>query len=328
LPRIFSSPKRGSILGQEVAKEVKVPVKKDVEVSDPVSSFTSWMTLVDKTLELSKKGDSKVVQSWSPPSVGSNLHVKAWGWLLFHFRSIPTIRKAAADFWVDKCWTSDELKRTLERIITEGKENFSNDLLQSVSNDMFSVSEINGYKWVNPSTSILESHCFQKNTFTLCPSNFDTLITKSLGAPVDIKSQTGDLFGFLVPRKDNTIVFKTLDKSNSKRITGAVGADCSVASDLGGHRGRIRDIQNIIRKISPEMKDLMLNDEESEMARDIKGRIQRQESFNFKHIDDLSHIFVCIYMETLLRLMDYKGYTKKRWFLNAVAASRSGLKGR
>ena len=72
----------------------------------------------------------------------------------------------------------------------------------------------------------------------------------------------------------------------------------------------------------------MINDEDSDAARNAKGRGPRQYEFDFKHIDDLSHIQVCAYMETLLRLMDYKRYRGVRWFLNSVEASRAGLKGR
>jgi hypothetical protein len=49
---------------------------------------------------------------------------------------------------------------------------------------------------------------------------------------------------------------------------------------------------------------------------------------NFKHIDDFSHIYVCMYLETLLRILDIEECNNKRWFLNAVEASRAGLKGR
>ena len=73
-------------------------------------------------------------------------------------------------------------------------------------------------------------------------------------------------------------------------------------------------------------------------ARDEKGRAGRLETMMFKHIDDFSHIYVCIYMETLLRLLDLEQLEQsqsqdatvasKRWFLNAVEAARAGLKGR
>jgi hypothetical protein len=149
-----------------------------------------------------------------------------------------------------------------------------------------------------------------------------------LGKPVDIKAGTGEIFGFFVPRKDKTIIFKTLDKTGSKRITGAVGADCSVASDLGGHRGRVRQIQTIIKRVLPTMTPLLINDEESDAARDAKGRAGRQGTYNFKHIDDLGHTQICLYMETLLRILDMKKAGGLRWFLNAVEAANAGLKGR
>jgi hypothetical protein len=329
LPRTFMAPRRGSVLGLEApapaGAEQAEPV---VEANDPVSSFTNWMKLIDAALKRAKTGDLSVVKEWVAPEVATTYHTKAWGWLTFHFREIPEIRLAAAAFWVERAWTAAERKNVLERIVINGAGTFNKDLVQALAKDLFAVSEIIGFKLVNPQSFNLESYCYQEGAFKTCPSSYDSIIDAKMGKPVDVKAGTGDLFGFLVPRKDNTIVFKTLDKNNSKRIMGAVGADCSVASDLGGHRGRVRDIQTIIRKVAPDFRSLMINDHDTDSARDVKGRPARQENYTFKHIDDLSHIFVCIYMETLLRLMDYKNYGKTRWFLNSVEASRAGLKGR
>ena len=328
LPRSTVLPRRGSILGLAEPAPTNELTEEDavaVVMNDPVTSFVAWMKEVDAALARSAAGNPAVIKSWSPPEVTTTYHSKAWGWLLFHFRSIPTIRRAAAEFWVDRAWTSVERKQVLERINESG---LPKDLVQALSKDVFTVAEITGYKMVNLTSFALESFCLQNGAYETCPSSYDSIIDTKMGKPVDVKTGTGDLFGFLVPRKDSTVVFKTLDKANSKRIMGAVGADCSVARDLGGHRGRVRDIQTIIRAIAPDLKNLMIPDEDSDAARDTKGRPARQENFNFKHIDDLSHIFVCIYMETLLRLMDYKQYNKLRWFLNAVEAARAGLKGR
>ena len=331
LPRTFMSPRRGSVLGvaePAPADEEEAVEEEAANTSDPKSSFEAWMKEVDEGLRRSKSGNREVIKEWNPPTVATTYHTKAWGWLLFHFRGIPDIRRAAADFWVERAWTAAERKQILERVVKEGKPKFSKDLVAALEKDIFMLEEISGYKHMNVQTFQLESFCLQKGAFDTCPSSYEPLIDVKMGKPIDVKAGTGDLFGFLVPRKDNTIVFKTLDKNNSKRIMGAVGADCSVASDLGGHRGRVRDIQTIIRRIAPELAALMIADEDSDAARDAKGRPKRQETNNFSHIDDLSHIFVCIYMETLLRLMDYKKYGKTRWFLNAVEAARAGLKGR
>ena len=332
LPRSFMSPRRGSVLGlaEAAAPEKAEDVAVEVDVTDPIASFKSWMKEVDEGIKRSKTGNRSVIKSWNPPDVKTTYHAKAWGWLLYHFRSIPEIRRAAAAFWVDRAWTPTERKNVLEKILREGKSKYAKekDMLEALKNDMFFMDEINGFKVVNVQSFELESYCLINGDFGTCPSSYIPLIDQTMGEALDVRNDTGDLFGFLVPRKDNTIVFKTLDKNNSKRILGAVGADCSVASDLGGHRDRIRDIQTIIRKIAPELKPLVINDINTDDAKDPKGRIARQEAFDFKHIDDLSHIFVCIYMETLLRLMDYKGYGDTRWFLNAVESARAGLKGR
>ena len=332
LPQTYMSPRRGSVLGlaEAPAVEKSEEVVVEADVSDPIASFKSWMRLVDEGLARSKSGKREVIKSWNPPDVKTTYHVKAWGWLLFHFRNIPEIRNAAAAFWVDRAWTPAERKLVLEKIIREGKAKYTKetDLMEALKKDLFFMDEITGFKFVNVQNFELESYCLIDGEFGTCPSSYASLIDDHMGAAADVRNDTGDLFGFLVPRKDTTIVFKTLDKNNSKRIMGAVGADCSVASDLGGHRDRVRDIQNIIRKIAPELKSLVINDVNSDDAIDPKGRQARQDTFDFKHIDDLSHIFVCIYMEALLRIMDYKGYGDTRWFLNAVDAARAGLKGR
>lgn len=339
LPRDSVMPRRGSILGlQHTAPPVE---EGDVvegtpavaaDVSDPVTSFTQWMNKVNALLkELSaKKADFKsIVSSWSPPvSKEPTYQAKAWGWLLYHFRDYKDIKDIAASFWVERTWSAAERKEVLERIVREGEGGFDKMLVSAVKKDIFKIDAITGFKWVNPTTYLLESYCLADGNYSICPSSFDGLINKKMGAAVDVKGDTGELFGFLVPRKDNTIIFKTLDKKGTKKIMGAVGSDCSVASDLGGSRGRIRDTQITIRKSMPALVKYMLDDTDSVEARDEKGRQARLDALSFKHIDDFSHLYVCMYLETLLRILDNEQCQDSRWFLNAVEASRAGLKGR
>jgi len=193
---------------------------------------------------------------------------------------------------------------------------------------MFKIDTVAGFYWINPMNFNLESYCLTGEVFNTCAGSLIPLINKQLGLAVDVKKDTGDLFGFLVPRKDNTIIFKTLDRKSTTKVLGAVGSDCSVASDLGGHRGRIRDTQITIRNSLPDLAKYLLEDEDTAEARHEKGKATRAESLKFKHIDDFSHIYVCMYLETLLRILDNEECLDKRWFLNAVDASRAGLKGR
>lgn len=331
LPRRSFQPRRGTILGMpEVSKvtteEEAKPKAEAGPVSDPIAAFNTWLTDVDKALNLSKSGDKAVIKLWNPQT--TNLQAKAWGWLLFHFRGVPEIRKAAAQYFVDSIWKSNDRRAVLEKIIREGRGGMKAEMLEALDKDLFTLTEIAGFKWVNSTSFELESYCLNEAAFDVCPSSYEPIIATKMGKAVDVKAGCGDIFGFYVPRKDGTLVFKSLDKTSSKRILGAVGADCSVASDLGGHRGRVRQIQTLIKSTSSDLAKLVIQDEDSDVARNTKGRAGRQADFDFKHIDDLSHIQVCAYMETLLRLMDYKKYRGDRWFLNAVEASRAGLKGR
>jgi hypothetical protein len=299
--------------------------------SDPIEIFKQWMSSVNSILEnfKNKKHTHKyIIDNWTPPiSKESAYQTKAWGWLLYHFRDYKDIKKIAAQFWTERAWLASERKSVLEKIIKDSNS-INKEINEALKKDIFKIESISGFKWVNPNTYALESYCMIDDTFSICPSSFEDIIQRKMGNPIDIKLDTGELFGFLVPRKDNTIVFKSLDKKGTKKIIGAVGSACSVASDLGGHRGRIRDTQNIIRTVAPELNKYLIDDTDSVEARDEKGRTERLEALEFKHIDDFSHIYVCMYMEILFRIMDNDKYSKKRWFLNAVEAARAGLKGR
>lgn len=338
LPRDSIMPRRGSILGlQHTAPPVEEGTKGDepkvvVETSDPVTSFNLWITNITDLLKAFKekvKDYKTIIDEWVPPVPKESAYqIKAWGWLLYHFRTYKDIKTIAANFWVERAWSAYERKDVLERIIKEGKEKFDKLLIEVLKKDMFKIDTVAGFYWINPMNFNLESYCLTGDAFTTCAGSLIPLINKQIGAAVDVKKGTGDLFGFLVPRKDNTIIFKTLDRKSTAKVLGAVGSDCSVASDLGGHRGRIRDTQITIRKSLPDLAKYLLEDDDTPEARQEKGKGKRAETLKFKHVDDFSHIYVCMYLETLLRILDNEGCENKRWFLSAVEASRAGLKGR
>lgn len=332
LPRSTIHPIQGALLAAQPTA-IKGPVAPEAQiVDDPVASFRDWMNAVDDHLTACGRATMTpklAVSSWVPtPSKEATFQTKAWGWLLYHFRDYVRIKEVAAQFWVDRAWSSMERKDVLERIIKEGADKFNADLVKAVDRDLFRIDKISGFKWVNPTTNTLESYCYMDGGVSMCASSFVALSEKKMGTPVDVRDGTGELFGFLVPRKDHTIIFKSLDKKGTKKIMGAVGSDCSVASDLGGHRGRVRDTQAVIKASAPALSKYVINDADSAAARDEKGRAARMEAMTFKHIDDFSHIYVCVYMETLLRLLDIEKTDDLRWFLNAVEAARAGLKGR
>jgi hypothetical protein len=329
LPRRKMMPKRGTVLGdinvEMPEEEETTKEKEEIKVVDPVLNFNIWMDNVDSVL--GGKGGRDQINDWTVPE-GSPPSAIAWGWLLFHFHSVPEIRLAAAKYWVDTGFTPEQRKQVLERTLREPSSSFRKELIDALDDDRFMTKDIKGFEFLNNLNFNLESYCLQKDELGLCPGSFKSIINRELGGPIDVKSGTGDIFGFLVPRKDNSIIFKTLDKINSKRIKGAVGSDCSLASDLGGHRGRIHSIQDIIRASIPDLVPFVINDEKREKKKKSEGRQERQIANEFNHIEDLSHIYVCIFMETLLRIMDLKKCLGLRWFLNAVESARAGLNGR
>ena len=333
LSRRKMMPRRGTVLGDlnvelpnEEVKTEAPGLGEDLE-SDPINLFNSWLDKVDIALDLAKTKGRESINEWTAPP-NSPPSASAWGWLLYHFHKIPEIRMAALKYWVDSGFTPEQRKQISEKILLEGTDKFKPELFDALKSDLFITKDIKGFEFMNNMTFNLESYCLLKDVVGLCPGSFKSIINKELGEPVDVKSGTGDIFGFLVPRKDNAIIFKTLDKINSKRVMGAVGSDCSLASDLGGHRGRIHSIQDIIRSSIPELIPFIISDEKREKKKKSEGRQERQLANEFNHIEDLSHIYVCIYMETLLRVMDLKKCLGLRWFLNSVETVRAGLKGR
>ena len=321
LPRKTMMPRRGSVLGEvkdiaePEAKEraEKGPAENEAEKprpSNPLDMFTEFMNNVDAVLAEPENMDVTLANEFGP-------YTDAWTWILRKFHTVKNIRKIIIDYWIDSGFSAEQRKQVLFMAL-EGKVTDA-DLSTALSRDICIQGEIRAFKWMNPVTFELESHCLGIGK---CPGTFEPTILKKLGPVVDVKTSTGDIFGFMVPRpKDNILVFKSLDRIKSKRVIGAVGSDCSIASDLGGHRERVRGLQELIRAAEPSLAPLLTNDEK-------RGKKKKGEVEGIMHIDDFSHNYICLYMEFLLRMMDSKKMEDKRWFLNGVEAARAGLKGR
>jgi hypothetical protein len=133
-------------------------------------------------------------------------------------------------------------------------------------------------------------------------------------------AETGAYFGFITT-KSKKLVFKTLDTKSTK----TAGAECGNASNLGDHHLRVVALHDAGRKV-PELAQLMLED--SNESWDEKGAKARMASLKPTHMKDITHQPLCLYIEFLVRLFDARRVDGKRWFLNAVQSSQSGLKGR
>ena len=326
LPRTSIIPVRGSTIGLNPLE--KVDIVKDVPLikatdTDPVGSFNSWMVAVNKTLSIKDK--NQAIEQWNKPLIwdrppsGNSFQIPVWGSILTHFRDIPEIKAVAARFWIDKMWRETERKDILEKIITGVIKD--DHIIKALESELFNLGSIKGYKWLNVATGELEFYCFIDGSAQLCESSFKELIDRHLGNPTDTKTGTGSLFGFLVIRKeDNSVAFKTLDKSSTTRIIGAVGSDCSKSSELQAHLIRVQLIQSNI---------LAYADADDPLRGIILGSGPADKTTKIiKNISDLTHLLVCVYMEVVLRIMDIRNYDNKRWFLSLTDAFRAKLKGR
>jgi len=339
LPRTTIIPRRGSLLGLKIEEvDNKKESEKDIQsVEDPIITFKSWIQSVDALIkDIKERGFEAIKKREMGISKKAYLAIQAWPWIIYHFRDIPEIRNIAAQVWTELVWTAEDRKNVIEKILIEGLETVrkkEKDLVEALEKDIFITEKITGFNWINPyeKPPKMESFCLQNGKFDLCPSNYKETINKKIGPPINIAKDAGDLIGFLVPRKDKIIIVKTLQidkKKSSTKIKGAVGSQCGVASDLGGARGRVKSVQDLIIDIAPELKKYLVDTTDTAEARDEEGRQTRLDNLEFKHVDDFSHIFVCMFLETLIRIMDARKCGGKRWFLNAVEAFRAELIGR
>lgn len=329
-------------LEDEVDEAVKGEEEQEEEEKlkiEPVDLFTVWMAAVDKILS---KPKTKEIGVWKPENLPlSQQQIDSWHWLLWHFHDVPEMRNVAAQYWCDFGWSPVDRKSVLTELvkkITPAETDAWFELENAFKPDIFTIGKIRGFANIDDTGLNIEFNCIKDGALSICASNLHKLIFEKLGGTVDVANDTGGLFGFIVPSKGGKIVFKTLDKVKSTKRTGSVGAECAIASDLGGHQGRVRDIQAALKREFPKdiMVPLMLEDGPRVTGEKKKGkgaRQERQEKQTFTSIYDFNHSHICLYMEILLRIMDAKSVkpakgSKKRWFLSAVEANRAGLTGR
>ena len=67
---------------------------------------------------------------------------------------------------------------------------------------------------------------------------------------------------------------------------------------------------------------------DSDETWDEDGAKKRMAAVQPAHMKDITHQPLCLYMEFLTRILDARRVGDRRWFLSAIEAVRSGLKGK
>jgi hypothetical protein len=278
-----------------------------------VSRWAEWLAYVDS------KGTGVI-----PKSIPKTTHL--WAWVL---RRLPDSRIVALRWWFDMIASYTEQRSLLE---TAAMNPSDAALIETVGPDIYLTTETVGYRIFNPATSEIEYFCKRVGggSWAPCASNIVAIIEKKLGAgPI---KDTPKLFGFLGV-KDSKIVFKTFDKKNAKKHS-SVGVVCAIISNLGDHYQRISILLDAGQKY-PMLEPILLPFLEAPWDKD--GAKKRLAALAPEHIRDITQKPLCLYIEILTRLLDVaaRGSPKSsnteggsRWFLSAIEASHSGLKGK
>jgi hypothetical protein len=249
--------------------------------------------------------------------------MRIWVWILERFGTLPETKQIALRWWFDKMTTREERQSLYEYTMAQPAATPA-DLIATLKKDIVRLEQVSAFRQYNPDSLEVEIRCLTKGTFKACPSNVAAIIDKTLGnKPVAIPDGVGPLFGFLAA-KTGKIVFKTLDTTKPKKHS-SVGAECGNTSNLGEHHPRIRML-HVAAKSDPAVAPLIIPDDDASWEEPTSK--ERVKSGRPEHMKDITHQPLCIYMEFLTRLLDARGIQGRRWFLDAVDASNSSLKGK
>jgi len=282
--------------------------------SDMFGRWAAWVEYVDNGYKMSRL----------PTYMSTTLRL--WGWILTHYSSVPEVRAIALRWWFEKELVYDEQRIFLERatIVTDPVE----PMRIAADRDILRDASVRAYRVYNPATMAIDIYRWNsEGVLVLCSQAYDAfrpVIEKALGStPIPIPGGVGSLFGFLAS-KAGRIVFKSFDTTMEKKSS-TVGAECGNTSNLGEHHPRIRALQAAGR--GSDLAPFMIEDADDRWD-NKKEAEKRMAVLAPIHMKDLTHLPLCLYMEFLARLLDARKVGGKRWFLNAIEASQSGLKGR
>jgi len=347
LPRTFT-PQRQSVMETDApveapteGEEHRVEATGESEDALRDSAFESlrmWRALLQRII-------SEPAAKLKAPAGFSKESFNGWWWLFHHFRTLEETVPIACQWWMDNIWSWKQRAAVLRDWTIRGISTLKDDeamyarLFQP--RELF-TGELSGYVVYNTDIPALQTYCYSpadKDPPSICTTSLQPDVNAAIGAPINRKSDSvGTVFGFIVYKK-GTVVFKTVDKVSGN----PEGAECANTSNLKNHEGRIKIIQDIIRRTPPvtgiiplllaDTPETVPTDDQRKARQDsVKRRfdLAKADVYNpetdLQHTSDLSLKQICPYMEFLLRWMQMRGIGKKNWFLSVAESSRAGVK--
>ena len=285
----------------------------DADIDSMLEQWTSWYAFITGTAPL-------------PRYLPSTMNI--WSWILHRYATIPTTKRVAARWWLDRL-PYNKMRSMFEFVISRTGGGAEVDAIEdALRPDIFRSSQIIAYRIYNPDAAVMGAEFWCRpatgGPFRPCSSAMQPIIAKQLGSEaVPIPAGVGTLFGFLAA-KTGRMVFKTLDMTKPKKHSSS-GAECGNTSNLGEHHPRIRLLHEAGRT-SAALESLMLPDSDADY--DAATSKKHMEAGRPEHMKDITHQPLCLYMEFLCRILDSERVMGRRWFLSAVDAAQSGLKGK
>ena len=231
-------------------------------------------------------------------------------WFHSVFVKLPSDNKSAVDFrnilleyfW-DRWFSFDEQKRLIYSPESSGKT----DVVLGEGMYKFGDSVIN--RLINPDDGKLHFLCADGSS---CPKSVIDEIGKNTSQDIlkglDVNDETtGIIYGFIVPKKGRTFVFKTAEPpEKGKKVLR--GSECANVSSIDMHIKKLVKIGDYQRAI--EKSDLDLTDAILQSSRGLANSSR-----------------ICTLMEIVLRYLDITRSGGRRWFYRPVSAYYTGHRG-
>ena len=218
----------------------------------------------------------------------------------YQYHNPIAFRKALLEYFWDEWLTIKEQQMLISSQI---------DTQEYTKENQFPYNESIIYRFMNPETNMIDM--IWKNGES-CPASVIESVQQSKEDPlrriIVNKSTTGELYGFMTPKRGGIIVFKTNHPSD---ISGKVdiGKECGNVSNKKQHFEYLHTIGKILQRV--HQSTFHLDTENTEETSKLKNSVR-----------------VCTLMNLFLRFMDAERIDSKKWFFRPVFAYYTGHRGR
>jgi len=163
------------------------------------------------------------------------------------------------------------------------------------------------FRFVDLRSGTLRYICDQKECTELQKSVLEESESNKIKSVTINVSNTGFLYGFLVPKKGE-LIFKNV---NPPAVGAKVekGQECSISSQVSDHLRKLKELGSAIA--TEKKTDLGLNEET------LTGRPRKFENA----------VRACFLMDIVLRFMDKESISKKHWVYRSIPSKMAGHKG-